>query len=82
LAPFRDIDEVEQGDAVVVEVPYGTFTYTVEKTRVVDPSAVRIVRDVGYERVVLTACHPLYSAAERYAVFGRLTGIESARPEG
>jgi sortase A len=82
LAPFRDIDGVEQGDAVVVEVPYGTFTYTVEKTRVVDPSAVRIVRDVGYERVVLTACHPLYSAAERYAVFGRLTGIEIAPPEG
>jgi sortase A len=81
LAPFRDIEEIEPGDAVEVELPYGTFTYTVEKTRIVEPSAVRIVRDVDHERLVLTACHPLYSAAERYAVFGRLTGIEIARPE-
>ena len=32
-----------------------------------------VVRNVGYERVVLTACHPLYSAAERFVVFARLT---------
>jgi sortase A len=82
LAPFRDIDEIEQGDELVVELPYGAFTYAVEKTRIVDPSAVRIVRDVEYERLVLTACHPLHSAAERYAVFGRLTGIEITRREG
>jgi sortase A len=36
---------------------------------------VEIVGDVGYERVVLTACHPLYSAAQRIAVFGRLSGV-------
>ncbi|HZA89946.1 MAG TPA: class E sortase [Solirubrobacterales bacterium] len=81
LAPFRDIDDIDQTDELVVEVPYGSFTYTVEKTRIVDPSAVRIVRDVEYERLVLTACHPLYSAAERYAVFGRLTEIEIAGAE-
>jgi sortase A len=82
LAPFRDIDDIERGDGIAVEVPYGAFSYVVEKTRIVEPSAVRIVRDVDYERLVLTACHPLYSAAERYAVFGRLAGIEVARPEG
>jgi sortase A len=82
LAPFRDIDEIEQGDELVVDLPYGTFTYEVEKTKIVDPSAIRIVRDVEYERLVLTACHPLYSAAERYAVFGRLTAIEIERSEG
>jgi sortase A len=82
LAPFRDIDEIEQGDELTVEVPYGTFTYTVEETRIVDASAVRIVRDVDHERLVLTACHPLYSAAQRVAVFGRLADIEIARPHG
>jgi sortase (surface protein transpeptidase) len=34
------------------------------------------VRDSKRERLVLTTCHPLYSAAERYAVFGRLVEIE------
>ena len=34
-----------------------------------------IVDNVGYERLVLTACHPLYSAAQRWAVFAKLTDV-------
>ena len=75
LAPFRHIDSMKKGDRVTLEMPYGTFVYRVEKTDIVDDSAVGIVHPVGYERLVLTACHPLYSAAERYAVFARLHHI-------
>ena len=75
LAPFRHIDSMRKGDPVTLEMPYGTFTYTVQKTEIVDDSAVQIVRDVGYERLVLTACHPLYSAAQRYVAFARLTDV-------
>lgn len=77
-APFRNIDRFEEGDEIVVEMPYGTFTYEVEKTRIVEPTATGIVRDVGRERLVLTACHPLYSAAQRYAVFGELVDVSPA----
>jgi sortase A len=72
LAPFRHIDSMHRGDRITLEMPYGTFTYRVQKTDIVDPSDVQIVHKVPYERLVLTACHPLYSAAERYAVFARL----------
>jgi sortase A len=75
LAPFRHVDSVRGGDEITLEMPYATFTYEVEKTRIVDPSKVGIVRGVGYERLVLTACHPLYSAAQRYAVLARATDI-------
>jgi sortase A len=75
LAPFRHIDQLHKGDEIDLEMPYGNFRYTVEQTKVVDDSALGIVQRVGHERVVLTACHPLYSAAKRYAVFGRLTAI-------
>lgn len=78
LAPFRKINEVADGDEIVVEMPYASFTYTVEKHEIVDPSQVDIVDDVGYERLVLTACHPLYSAAQRWAVFARLSEITLA----
>ena len=37
-----------------------------------------VVDRVAYDRLVLTACHPLYSASQRIVVFARL---ESARPE-
>jgi sortase A len=72
LAPFRHIDSMNRGDTVTLEMPYGTFRYRVEKTQIVDDSDVGIVKRVGYERLVLTACHPLYSAAQRFAVFARL----------
>jgi sortase A len=75
LAPFRKINEIADGDEITLEMPYGTFTYTVQKHEVVDPSDVEIVDNVGYERLVLTACHPLYSAAQRWAVFARLTDV-------
>jgi sortase A len=62
-------------------MPYATFTYEVTNTRVVKPSDVQIVRDVGRERLVLTASHPLYSAEERYAIFADLTEVELAGAE-
>jgi sortase A len=75
LAPFRHIDDMRKGDIVTLEMPYGTFSYRVQKTQIVDDSAVQIVRDRGYERLVLTACHPLYSAAQRYVAFARLADV-------
>lgn len=72
LAPFRTIDRLERGEPIVLEMPYGRFVYRVEKTRIVPPSATEVTRDVGYDRLVLTACHPLYSAAKRIVVFARL----------
>jgi sortase A len=76
LAPFRHIDQIEPADEVVLEMPYGDFTYRVTRTDIVDPEDTDIVRDVGFERLVLTACHPLYSAAQRYAIFARLAEID------
>jgi sortase A len=75
LAPFRRIDEIQPGDKILLEMPYANFTYTVQKHEIVDPSEVSIVRNVGYDRLVLTACHPLYSAAQRYAQFAKLTDV-------
>jgi sortase A len=72
LAPFRDVDELEHGDTIVLTMPYGRFTYAVQRTQVVDPTALWVTRDVGYPRLVLSACHPLYSAAQRIIVFARL----------
>jgi sortase A len=74
-APFRHVDSMKAGDEVTLEMPYATFVYEVQRTEIVDPSQTEVVRDVGYERLVLSACHPLYSAAQRYIVFARLTRV-------
>jgi sortase A len=75
-APFNDVDRLERGDAIVLEMPYARFEYRVERTRIVEPSAFWITKRVGYERLVLTACHPLYSAAQRIVVFARQVRVE------
>jgi len=75
LAPFRHVDDLERGDEIVLTMPYGRFTYSVERTQIVDPSALWVTRDVGYPRLVLSACHPLYSASQRIIVFARLAHV-------
>ncbi len=72
LAPFRRIDELRPGDPIELEMPYARFTYRVERTRIVLPTALWVTRPVGYPRLVLSACHPLYSASHRIIVFARL----------
>ena len=73
LAPFRTINQLKAGNTIVLKMPYATFTYRVEKTQVVKPNAVWITHDVaGEERLVLSACHPLYSASHRIVAFARL----------
>jgi sortase A len=76
-SPFRHVDRLDRGDRVVVEMPYGRFTYEVEKTRIVKPTEVSVIDRVAFDRLVLSACHPLYSAAQRIVVFARLVGSEA-----
>lgn len=71
-APFRHVDELERGDRITVEMPYGSFDYQVDSTRIVAPSETSVLDRVGHERLVLSACHPLFSAAQRIIVFARL----------
>jgi sortase A len=75
LAPFRNLDHLKPDDRITVQMPYATFTYRVERTRIVDADALWILRRVGYDRLVLSACHPLFSAAQRIVVFSRLASV-------
>jgi sortase A len=80
LAPFRHIDSLAPGNRIELEMPYARFTYTVTAQLVVAPTDVRAaVAKVGYNRLVLSACTPLFSAAKRLLVYARLTRIV---PEG
>jgi sortase A len=80
LAPFRHIDELKPGDRIVVKMPYGQFTYDVQYHQIVVPTALWVTKNVGYERLVLSACNPLYSAAQRIIVFAKLQSMEPLGP--
>jgi sortase A len=79
LAPFRTINDLEHGDHIVLEMPYATLTYAVQRLKIVQPDDLSVIKPVGYQRVVLTACNPLYSAAQRIVAFARLVKAVPSR---
>ncbi len=80
LAPFRFLNELTAGDRIFVTMPYGRFTYVVQYQRIVQPTQTSVIDDVGYDRLVLSACNPLYSAAQRIIIFARLRAITPLGP--
>jgi sortase A len=78
-APFRRIDQLKRGQRITIDMPDGRFVYRVQGTEVVDDQDLSVLDRVGYQRLVLSACHPLYSAAQRVIVFARLARREPAR---
>jgi sortase A len=78
-APFREIDKLGRGRLITVDLPYGRYAYRVERTKIVDDSDLSVLRTVPHDRLVLSACHPLYSAAQRIIVLARLVRREPSR---
>lgn len=86
LAPFKRVDRLLVGDAIIVETDDVWFTYRVRSKRVVAPTALEVAAPVPFHagkkpakrRITLTTCHPMYTARQRLIIFGELT---RARPK-
>jgi len=74
-APFRKIDRLERGDEIVLELPYGAFRYRIFAHEIVKSNDWSIIRRRRFDTLVLSACHPLYSASHRWIVYARLAEV-------
>ena len=74
-APFRKIDDLRAGDAITLQMPYATFRYRVFQHEIVDSDDWSVIRNRGFDTIMLSACHPLYSAEQRWIVYGRLVEV-------
>lgn len=78
-APFYRVNELQPGDSIIIVTKELVFTYAVTKQEVVAPTDVSVLQDVKgpdgkpQPMIVLTTCHPRYTAAQRLIVFGKLT---------
>jgi sortase A len=79
-APFHDLDDLDKGDRIELRMPYGRFEYRVERTRIVAPTATWVTNRVDHDRLILSACHPLYSAAQRIVVFAEEVRAQARGP--
>jgi sortase A len=76
-APFHRVDELVDGDEILVETVQGEFRYEVSDVHIVEPHQVEVLDDFGDNRLTLTACHPKYSARQRIVVVAMLAGGET-----
>jgi sortase A len=68
LHPFYDLNEMKEGDPVILETEYGTFRYVVTNVFVITPDDSSVLDPTRKPTLVLTTCNPRYSAAERLIV--------------
>jgi sortase A len=80
-APFRHIDAIGTGDSITLEMPYATFRYRVFAHEIVDADDWSVIRDRGFDTLMLSACHPLYGASERWIVYARLVEVSPRQGE-
>jgi sortase A len=87
-APFNRLDELKDGDAIVLETRDTWFTYRMVRQQVVRPSAVEVTYPVPGDRdakptqklLTLTTCNPKYSARQRLIITAQLqTALPKAK---
>ena len=78
---FRRLGDIKAGDVVRVVTPQGTYTYSVEGTKVVDPSDVWVLDPTAQPVLTLVTCYPFSfvgSAPQRFIVRAKLTDSTAA----
>ncbi len=74
--PFYEISELTPGDPIIVETADAFYVYRVTSQQIIRPHQVEVIAPVPNQpgaapnrrMLTLTACHPLFSARERYVV--------------
>lgn len=79
--PFSDINTLEVGDSLVVQTESAWYVYTVTGSTIESPQYIAAIAPVPGKpgevptvaSITLTSCHPKFSAAKRFIVWGELT---------
>ncbi len=83
--PYNRIHELHAGDPIIVETAQGIYIYSYVRYRVTTPAEVEVLAPVPDKIgakpteawMTMVACHPQFSARERYVGFAKLV---SAKP--
>ncbi len=72
---FRHLGELKIGDDLKVEMPNGTFTYEIARTKIVDAKDTSIITlQHNEEELILTTCYPFRyvgNAPDRYIIYAK-----------
>ncbi len=69
---FRYLDRLTPGDEVIIYTQQRQYTYIVDRTVLVEPTAVEVMASTGSPTVTLISCYPYLVDKQRIVVFARL----------
>ena len=69
---FRYLDRLSPGDQVILYTQQRQYTYIVDRTVLVEPTAVEVMASTGSPTVTLVSCYPYLVDKQRIVVFARL----------
>jgi sortase A len=69
---FRNLDKLKPGDQVFLYTQQHQYVYIVDRTEIVEPTAVEVMASTGVPSVTLISCYPYIVDKQRIVVFARL----------
>ena len=69
---FRNLDRLQPGDLVRLHTQQREYEYIVDRTQIVEPTAVEVMASTGAPTVTLVSCYPYLVDSQRVVVFARL----------
>ena len=69
---FRYLDRLVQGDQVIIYTQQRQYVYVVDRTAIVEPTAVEVMASTGSPTTTLISCYPYLVNKQRIVVFARL----------
>lgn len=69
---FRYLDQLKAGDQVIIYTQQRQYVYVVDRTAIVEPTAVEVMASTGSPTATLISCYPYLVNKERIVVFARL----------
>jgi len=69
---FRNLDKLQPGDQVIVYTQQRQYVYVVDRTEIVEPTAVEVMASNGAPTATLISCYPYLVDKQRIVVFARL----------
>lgn len=69
---FRYLDKLVPGDQVILYTQQRQYVYVVDRTAIVEPTAVEVMAPTGSPTTTLISCYPYLVNKQRIVVFARL----------
>jgi len=81
---FRKLSQIRSRDQITLTTLRGSFNYSVESTRIVEPTAVEVLRPSREPTLTLITCYPfsyIGPAPKRFIVIARQMPVQESRAE-